>query len=122
MYVVAANFDGSGSLNYDRPELITGKEIRIAMPDWAPYIALSNAMTLSAKLTIGVPADLLENEFDARANLQTLRSTIRSAGELISADSLRLAQGALQRLQARENEPINNWAENLAGDISAKDD
>ncbi len=90
------------------PELVTAKEIRIIMRDWTPYVRLSNAMTLPAKLTIVVPADLLENEFKAKTNLQMIRTNIRSPGGMIGTAELGLAEDALRRLRARENESVND--------------
>jgi hypothetical protein len=122
MQFIANDLQGSGSLEYLRPELFTAKEVRIIMPEWTPYVALSNTVTVPAKLTMVVPADLLEGEFEARQNLQTIRTNIRSAGGLVEPDDIRVADDALRRLSARADEPINDWAENLSRDISARDD
>jgi hypothetical protein len=123
MYIATMDFEGSGSLQYLlRPEHITAREIRIVMRDWTPYVALSNTMTLSAKIEITVPADLLEKEFEARRNLEAIRANIRSAGGLIGPDVIRSAEDALHRLRTRENESIESWAENLSKDISSQHD
>ena len=98
------------------------KEIRIIMRDWTPYVPLSNAMTMSAKLTIVMRGDLVENEFEAKTNLQMIRTNIRSPSGMIGTDELGLAEGALRRLRARENESVSDWAEKLGKDISSRDD
>jgi hypothetical protein len=122
MYVATADVEGSGSLaDFVRPEYTTAKEIRLVVSNWTPYIALSNTIALSGKIRITVPADLLGSEFEARGNLQAIRSNIR-AGGIIEPDVSRKAEDALQRLKAREKESIENWAESLSKDISSQHD
>jgi hypothetical protein len=121
MQVAAADFEGSGSLQYLRPELFTAKEIRIVMREWTPYVALSNTMMFPAKL-IMASANLLENQFEARQNLRSIRMNIRSTEGLIRPDDVSVAEAALKRLRAREAESIQDWADKLSRDISAQDD
>jgi hypothetical protein len=122
MYATATDVQGSGSVHYLRTDLRDSREIRIVVCDWSPYVHLSNTVTLPTNLTITVPSELLESNFEARRNLQALRSDIRSMSMLISADAHRAAENALQRLEQRKAETVEDWAERLSQEISNQND
>jgi hypothetical protein len=116
----AIDFEGSGALQYLRPEIIHPPAIHSSLSNLPQYVAQANAVILSHVLVLtNLPP---HTEFDARANLLQVRENIRATNALISSDDVLAATESLRRLHARENESVEDWAEKLSRDVSAHRD
>jgi len=122
MFAAAIDHEGSGALQYLKPDLFMTKEIRFVTPKWNPYIALSNTMTVANTFVLTVPSDATGDEFEAKKNLQAVRSGIRSLAAVIDPVIAGDAEGALRRMQERDGEQIDKWADRLARDVSSHRD
>jgi hypothetical protein len=113
----AVDYEGSGAIQYLRAETAERREIRSVMTGWSPYVEHPNSFTLPRTITITVPS-MVESEFEARTNLKAVAAAIRSGVEKLTPADLAAAQSALGRLESRNDEKVETWADHLSADLS----
>jgi hypothetical protein len=118
MSTPAIDYEGSGALQYLRAEAAELRQIHFLLPPWSPYVALSNSVSLSYTITIS----RREAEFEARRNLQAIRESFHLGTGQLSSTDLAVAEAALIRLRARQNENAKSWAVGLSTDLSSHRD
>src|SRR5664280_2332040 len=97
-FAPAVDYEGSGALGYLRAETVDRREIREMAPNWSPYTLLSTELKLSKTITITVPLAVVPQPFDARHNLNTVRTSIRSPGLRMTPELVSEVENALLHL------------------------
>jgi hypothetical protein len=115
----AIDFEGSGAVQYLRPEIINPPAIHRLLDDLPQFIAQANVVPLSELLVLTQPSTA---EFDARKNLQVVQSVVRSDRNIVGPKDVEVATASLRRLRERERESIEDWANRLSRDISSHTD
>jgi hypothetical protein len=114
----AIDIGGSGALQYLRPEIVNPPAIHLIVGNAPPQLIVqSNAVMLAHTLVFS--GDI---GFEARTNLLQLQSIVRTPSVLVGTRDILAATESLRRLQARENESIEEWADKLGRDLSAHND
>lgn len=114
MAIPAVDMEGSGALTYLRSEVMEQRAICFVIPTWPPYVA--------DKCFVVVHKNIAPVEFDARQNLVTVTTSIRALDKPSPAAGISAAEAALLRLNGRQNESIEGWAEALSNDLTQHND
>jgi hypothetical protein len=115
----AIDFEGSGAVQYLRPEIINPPAIHRLLDDLPEFIAQANVVPLSELLVLTQPSTA---EFDARKTLHLVQSVIRSDQSIVDPKDVDAAAASLRRLRERERESIEDWANRLSRDMSSHTD